>query len=110
MRTARLVLAVSLLVGWTASAGAEECAWILWKRTMGKPGFVLWMIENSFEDRQNCIEGLTDTFKEAKRTEGKHTDTSRVEPLRGSQFQVFKRDQVEKYICQPGTIHPRDKR
>ncbi len=56
MRGARLVLAVSLLVGWTATAAAE-CAWVLWVALHEKVGTVdgtTWILGEAYNDQVAC--------------------------------------------------------
>ncbi len=53
MRWARLVLTLSLIVGWT-SAAAAECAWVLWKKDLERPKD--WEVLAAFESRRECID------------------------------------------------------
>ncbi len=62
MRWARVMLAVSLLVGWTSAAAAAECAWVLWLRknatadigAIGVTEMRSWYIKETYEQLKEC--------------------------------------------------------
>ncbi len=82
MRGARLVLAMALLLAWTATAAAE-CAWVLWVYDRIK---VVWTINSATPSYDQCERQKNELVRRAL-----------------SDFR-------EKFYCLPGTIDPRDKK
>ncbi len=88
MRWARLVLAVSLMVGWT-SAAAAECAWVLWMKyfpTTEEP--VYWEVVGARANQEDCIKARAFV---AERTPDFAEESARL-------------------VCLPDTIDPREKK
>ena len=68
MKRAIMVLAASLLVGWT-SAAAAQCAWVLWAKEIemkviapkktSSHGTVIWTLESAFEPPASTVPPLS---------------------------------------------------
>ena len=118
MRWARLVLAVSLLVGWT-SAAAAECAWVLWHNQTFrdiKPPMKArswWSADSGYGTRAECI---------ARRDKkiAHHASFQRAEP--GTKDFLLNPENASlaytrqgtrwtlTFACFPDTIDPREKK
>ncbi len=114
MRAARLVLAVSLLVGWT-SAAAAECAWVLWKHGVSVVREVeesLWMIEEAHTNRDAC-EGAKQRLwdSDMKRIrKGEWTVLEQQPPNKVTIRHRGNGDLRITFLCLPDTIDPREKK
>ncbi len=123
MRWARMVLAVSLLVGWT-SAAAAECAWVLWVReytyeSNAGYGTTGWDIEGGYEKQAQCLPERK-TFMEvdiAGLKDAKHLiGVTRHKHMVAATFYFSappggKMKSVERhFLCLPDTIDPREKK
>ncbi len=124
MRWARLVLAVSLLVGWTSTAAAE-CAWVLWSnwiemkviapKKTSSHGTVIWTLESAFEDRQQCLAEKKEYFNTY---ESHYQNQKTVREFNSQEIAGRRRLHVWfdknkltlSAICLPDTIDPRGKR
>ncbi len=116
MRWARLVLAVSLLVGWT-SAAAAECAWVLWQRLsiegtqlgVGKQ----WTAESAYPAHTECTAVRDRTFIDVVAGLQAQPDTKVVNTnpsIAIVAYTVQGTSHVVNYTCFPDTIDPREKK
>ncbi len=124
MRSAILVLAVSLLVGWT-SAAAAECAWVLWSnwiemkviapKKTSSHGTVIWTLESAFENRQQCLAGKTEWYSmEELRYQNQKTvrefNSQEIAGRRRLHVWFDKNKLTLSAICLPDTIDPRERK
>ncbi len=68
VRWARLVLAVSLMVGWTSAAAAEG-AWVLWEKVAVREltrtvTTSFWMVHAGYPEHRDCTRSLESMFNE----------------------------------------------
>ena len=122
MRWAILVLAVSLMVGWT-SAAAAECAWMLWGQMYKESPYDLdqvWTFYAGFESQSQCldqrmqarqkvIKSVTRELKKFAKVWVVETDdfpiTFFVENRGGGGYTLH-----VQLACLPDTIDPREKK
>ncbi len=107
MRWARLILTVSLMVGWT-SAAAAECAWVLWeKKIIGM--FVEWNVVKATTSFDTCEERRLIEWRGWSEALGEHEGTERVE---GESLTVCAPSgcSSREWLCLPDTVDPREKK
>ncbi len=122
MRGARLVLAVSLMVGWASTAAAEG-AWVVWIKKEDMlfekhlQSFTSWELISAQPTREECLgvkagvwETVADQYSDLSQYPGiEKVDrvphelliTTRKEGLGGT---------TKTFYCLPDTIDPREKR
>ena len=118
MRWAILVLAVSLLVGWTSTAAAE-CAWVLWVHTAyrfiksPKLSDSFWLVDSGYPSNTECAAARDRRFRD-------RVDTVQAQPdvrdfTQNPKNAAFgytegRKDKTISYICLPDTIDPRERK
>ncbi len=116
MRWARLVLAVSLMVGWTSAAAAER-AWVLWVKLLDTNKIAWrWSLINAYETKDTCATSQAKVMKkvaDAARERGA-SDVKITEDGKSVIYTERKDDPLStrffKYFCLPDTIDPRKKK
>ena len=115
---ARLILAVSLLVGWT-SAAAAECAWVLWSQSsfsyVNRPegGNMWWDVERGYQIFEDCTAGrdrLAAHHASVERSKPGTTDFSYNRENSTLGYIREGRYKTLSYKCFPDTIDPREKK
>ena len=128
MRWARLILAVSLLVGWT-SAAAAECAWVFWEETQESvvdpttpPTFLAeWKRHNAYNALEECelakARVWTYTAKRWKKEKETSPALQEIGEVPGEYLSLVFRQKsghqatyTHRYLCLPDTIDPREKK
>ena len=118
MRWARLVLAVSLMVGWTSSVAAE-CAWVLWEfvnveelRRNVITSF--WHVHAGYPEHKDCTRSLESMFN--VRTAALQDDPGVRELKQNQKRAVFRYtwggriSYQYRLACLPDTLDPREKK
>ncbi len=128
MRGARLVLAMALLLAWTATAAAE-CAWVFWEEIEDKhiprgklPKLITeWTLHDAFSTQEECkvAKQRVWTFQaelyDKSKEFGEHIEKIGKAPgsylsisgrLKVGGYMIFQRT----YLCLPDTIDPREKK
>lgn len=94
MSTARAVGLALLLAAWSAMAGADECAWILWKEQPTDTG--QWDVVRAYTSRSECVNST-------------EAQWSRTPPDPSRRLRDFRTGRLEptRYECLPDTVDPR---
>ncbi len=121
MRWAILVLAVSLLVGWT-SAAAAECAWVLWSKSQSlttDPRRTTTQLEiySAYANANGCENARDAEWKRTLETYMGLHKMGMYEYITGEErdklvmgYRGEKDLDTVRYLCLPDTIDPRDKK
>ena len=118
MKRAIMVLAVSLLVGWT-SAAAAECALVLWIKHFSrdikppKTANLWWEVDSAYETGAECI-----AFRD--RRYAYEASVARAAPdtkdfVLNSEWAILDYTRqgtrwTSKFVCFPDTLDPREKK
>ncbi len=120
MRGARLVLAVSLLVGWTSAAAAES-AWVLWEESMfaiptsATPTTASLKAVAAFQSAQECLADRKRVVLRDEATAKKNSVQAWAKPEEGiiATMRTLDDHQIimtSTFTCLPDTIDPREKK
>jgi len=106
MRWARLVLAVVLVVGWTATAAAEcvECVWVLWVYNSSN---AVWTINGATPSYDQCERRKVALMLQA--VSDIKPDKDRIKAFEHN-YKFMHKVLGERFYCLPDTIDPRERK